>query len=103
MSTRLNGRGRVGESRDLRDRQWWALDKIRCAVAVVGLAVMVTAASPRILSGQSYTLDDWMTVSSVGSFLWSPEGRFIYFTSNAAPSGTREIFRIPSGAEIRSC
>src|SRR5690554_2811320 len=41
-----------------------------------------------------YTLDDWMTVSSVGEFVWSPDGRYIYYTSNDAESGTYEIFRI---------
>jgi len=35
-------------------------------------------------------------VSTVGSYQWSPDGRYLYFTSNAASSGTAEIFRIPA-------
>ncbi len=41
-----------------------------------------------------YTLDDWMTLSSVSSFQWSPDGEHVYFTSDAADSGTDEIFRV---------
>lgn len=53
--------------------------------------------------GYEYTLDDWMTVSRVGSFVWAPDGGTIYFTSNAAPSGTYEIFRVSSdgGAPVQ--
>lgn len=58
-----------------------------------GLALALGPAVPDA-SAQRYTLDDWMTVSSVGSFEWSPDGAYIYYTSNAAESGTDEIFRI---------
>src|SRR5690606_41867495 len=51
---------------------------------------------PRSAAAQTvHSLDDWMTVSRVASFVWAPDGRSIYFTSNAAPSGTYEIFRTP--------
>jgi dipeptidyl aminopeptidase/acylaminoacyl peptidase len=68
------------------------------------LLTLVTAAAiatvlPAAPSGQrrapAYTLEAWMTVTSVGSFAWSPDGATIYFTSDAGDSGTDEIFRIP--------
>lgn len=67
-------------------------------------ALTVTAATVAIFSaapaGQqrraAYTLDDWMTVTSVGSFTWSPDGAALYYTSDAGDSGTDEIFRIPA-------
>ena len=43
---------------------------------------------------QEYSLDDWMTISSVDSFVWSQDSRYFYYISNAAPSGTADIFRI---------
>ena len=64
------------------------------ATVVIGSALAAVAATS--LAGQNYTLDDWMTVSSVGSYQWSPDGGYLYFTSNAASSGTAEIFRIPA-------
>lgn len=41
-----------------------------------------------------YSLDEWMTMSSVGSFIWSPNGSHIFYTSDAADTGTDEIFRL---------
>lgn len=43
---------------------------------------------------QQYTVDDWMTVSSVGDYVWSPDGTVMYYTSNAAPSGTASVYRV---------
>jgi dipeptidyl aminopeptidase/acylaminoacyl peptidase len=59
---------------------------------LAALSVLTATAAP--LAAQSYTVDDWMTVSAVDAFLWSPDGRWIYYTSNAAPSGTDAVFRI---------
>lgn len=66
------------------------------------LALLALLAVPTAGVGQqpTYDLDDWMTVSRVGSFVWAPDSRAIYYTSNAANSGTDEIFRIsPNGGE----
>lgn len=60
------------------------------------LLVALALVLPRPAAAQPYTLDDWMTVSSVGSFELSPDGRWIYFTSNAAPTGVAEIHRMPA-------
>ena len=38
------------------------------------------------------SLDDWMSVTRVGSFEISPDGQFFYYTSNAGDSGTRRSF-----------
>jgi dipeptidyl aminopeptidase/acylaminoacyl peptidase len=48
------------------------------------------------VAAQAYTVDDWLTVSEVSSFAWSPDGRWLYYTSDAAPTGTDAIFRVPS-------
>ena len=42
----------------------------------------------------SYSLDDWLSVSSVSAFVWSADGTALYYTSDAGDSGTREIFRV---------
>ncbi|WP_420635140.1 prolyl oligopeptidase family serine peptidase [Candidatus Palauibacter sp.] len=62
-------------------------------------AVAVLSAGPAL--GQS--LDDWLSVSRVGEFVWSPDGDDLYYTSNADESGTRAIFRVASrgGAPTR--
>ena len=58
---------------------------------------IVTAAGWASAQSQDpkYSLDDWMSVTRVGSFEISPDGQFFYYTSNAGDSGTREIFRVP--------
>lgn len=58
---------------------------------------LVGVASATAVDAQTYTVDDWMTVSEVGSFLWSPDGRALYYTSNAAPTGADAVFRIDAG------
>src|SRR2546423_1325824 len=61
----------------------------------VGLAVVLLAACPQALPQQKkYTLDDYMQISSVGSFVWAPDGGTLYYTNSAGDSGTDEIFRI---------
>jgi dipeptidyl aminopeptidase/acylaminoacyl peptidase len=55
---------------------------------------MTYAAAPASAGAQTYTLDDWMTVTAVGSFVWAPDSRHLYFTSDAAPNGTDAIFRV---------
>jgi dipeptidyl aminopeptidase/acylaminoacyl peptidase len=44
---------------------------------------------------QAYSLDDWMTISSVEQFEWSPDGTYFIYTSSDTPSGADNIFRIP--------
>ena len=63
-----------------------------CTVTVLVLASV--GAAP--VAAQAYTVDDWLTVSEVSSFAWSPDGRWLYYTSDAAPTGTDAIFRVPS-------
>lgn len=60
--------------------------------------VALLLALPGFTAAQSYTIDDWMTVSDVDEYVWAPDGSAIYYTSNAAPSGTYAVFRIdPDG------
>ena len=68
----------------------------RSTLAHGALLAALALAVPSAAAAQRYSLDDWMTVSSVGSFELSPDGRWIYFTSNAAPTGVAEIFRLPA-------
>jgi len=64
--------------------------------AVPAFAALVGLPSP--VSGQGYTVEDWLTVSTVGEYVWAPDGTAIYFTSNAAPTGTAAVFRVdPDG------
>lgn len=67
-------------------------------VLVLGLALTLTWGVLGASAQETkYSLDDWMTVSRVGSFVWAPDGETIYYTSNAGSSGTYEVFRIPAG------
>ena len=66
-----------------------------CTVTVLVLASV--GAAP--VAAQAYTVDDWLTVSEVSSFAWSPDGRWLYYTSDAAPTGTDAIFRVPSAGD----
>lgn len=56
--------------------------------AVLAMSVGAGAQS----QSATYSLDDWMTVTSVSAYVLSPDGRFIYYTSDAGSSGTTEIF-----------
>jgi len=71
--------------------------KLSLSSTIVTLILMTGSSTlPRTSLAQNYTLDDWMTISSVDDFEWSPDGRYIYYTSNAAPSGTYDVFRVPA-------
>ena len=67
-------------------------------IAIVALALVTSTTAVR---GQqaprrapaNYSLDDWMTMTSVGSFVWAPDGQTIYYTSDAGDSGTDEYSR----------
>ena len=63
-------------------------------LAVVSVPAAVSALVPRPVSAQS--LDDWLSVSRVGEFVWSNDGDAFYYTSNAHDSGTSGIFRVAS-------
>ena len=63
-------------------------------VALAAVAAVVSAADAGSAQAR-YTVDDFMTVNSVGEYAWSPDGRSLYYVSNAGDTGTREIFRVP--------
>ena len=65
-------------------------------VIAAAIAAALSAAPAGQQRRSAYTLEDWMTMTSVGSFAWSPDGSTIYFTSDAGDSGTDEIFRVPA-------
>ena len=68
-----------------------------CVISMIWLVLIFHFFTPdSILSQPTYSLDDWMSVSAVTSFAWSPDGTYIYYTSNASSSGTTEIFRVRS-------
>lgn len=66
------------------------------AVRFLLASTLLVVAAPAAVA-QTYTVDDWLTISAVDSYLWSPDGRFLYYTSNAAPSGTDAVFRVAAG------
>jgi len=61
---------------------------------LAALTALVAAGGAGGVSAQS--LDDWLTVSGVGEFVWSPDGEALYYTSNADASGTSVVFRVGS-------
>src|SRR5690606_28682961 len=64
-------------------------------LAVALLGGLAPWASPLEAQAPRYSLDDWMTVSRVQSFVWAPDGSAIYYTSNEGESGTYDVFRKP--------
>lgn len=72
------------------------LDRLQKPKLWTPLLVLIALAAAAPLSAQEYTLDDWMTVSSVGSFHFSPDGSSIYFTRPSQQSGVAEIYRMPA-------
>ena len=69
---------------------------IRLVSLLLTLIVTSTSAVGSQLNHDSYSLDDWMSVGSVQSFSWSPNGIYFYFTRQSDTSGTTEIFRVES-------
>ena len=67
------------------------------AVLLLAFWIGGTAAAGIQSVSNDYSLDDWMSVGSVRSFLWSPDGAYLYFTRQPGNSGTTEIFRVESG------
>lgn len=63
------------------------------ARSLVFLATLVALAAD-VASAQRYDIEDWLTVSAVSSYVWSPDGERFYYTSNAAPTGTDAIYRV---------
>lgn len=66
----------------------------RTRLALAAAAVAAVCGPRPLVAQPAYTLDDWMTVSRVASFVWSADGSALYYTSDAGPSGTLEIFRV---------
>jgi dipeptidyl aminopeptidase/acylaminoacyl peptidase len=64
---------------------------VRPALLAATAASLVMA---QAVVAQTYSIDDWLTVSAVGDYVWAPDGSALYFTSNAAPTGTAAIFRV---------
>ncbi len=76
------------------DRSGGAVGPWRKGAFALLMSGVIALSVPLPAVAQQYSLDDWMTVSEVGEFQWAPDGRDLYFTSNAAPSGTMEVFKI---------
>lgn len=72
----------------------------RNIIRLVSLLLTLIATSTSTVGSQlnydSYSLDEWMSVGSVQSFSWSPNGIYFYFTRQSDTSGTTEIFRVES-------
>jgi dipeptidyl aminopeptidase/acylaminoacyl peptidase len=64
------------------------------AATLAAAAAVIAAGGLHAQRAPLYTVDDWLTVSSVRSFTWAPDGDRLYYTSDAASSGTVEIFRV---------
>lgn len=84
----------------------WPATSVSAAPTLLSLPALLAGALALLLglpgaaTAQSYTVDDWMTVSDVDEYVWAPDGSAIYYTSNAAPSGTYAVFRVdPDGGE----
>jgi dipeptidyl aminopeptidase/acylaminoacyl peptidase len=71
-----------------------------CGFRLLAVLSALLLAGPAQLLAQEYTLDDWLTVSTVGEYVWAPDGSSIYYTSNAAPTGTAAIFRIDASGGV---
>ena len=72
----------------------------RASRRLLALVATALAAVAPPAPAHAQSLDDWLTVSRVGEFVWSADGDAFYYTSNAHPSGTQAIFRVAaSGGE----
>ncbi len=77
-----------------RPRDFRASGSLAALGPTVGGVALLLVSAPAAAQAPRYSLDDWMSVSRVESFVWAPDGGTLYFTSNAAESGTYEIFRV---------
>ena len=69
---------------------------LRSATFLWGFWIACPLSAGAQVRSQQYSLDDWMSVSRVQSFVWSPDSRYLYFTRHPGDSGTAEIFRVSS-------
>lgn len=60
-------------------------------LVLVGLLATTAPAAAQV----RYSVADLMTVTSVREYVWSPDGRYLYYVSDAGDTGTWEIFRVP--------
>ena len=80
---------------DARDPRALSPAPVRAALAAAVRAVLSAAvATAFATTGAAQSLDDWMTVSAVGEFVWSADGGAFFYTTNADPSGTSVVFRV---------
>lgn len=70
--------------------------RARGLAAPAAALALLCSGGAQAQSFRRYTLDEMMTVSRVSAFAWAPDGS-IFFTSNAGPSGTDEIFHVGAG------
>lgn len=67
---------------------------LRLDVTSLATFLAIAAMPTHAFAQSQYSLDDWLTVQRVRSFVISPDGGDFYYTSGPAPSGTTEIFRV---------
>ncbi len=71
--------------------------KLSPAVPRWWTVVVLSAAAATSADAQArYSIDDLLTVTTVRDFLWAPDGRHLYYVSDAGDTGTWEIFRVPT-------
>lgn len=63
--------------------------------SALALASLLIAVSLEAQTQTRYSLDDWLSITSVSSFAFSPDGATLYYAADDTESGTTEIFRVP--------
>lgn len=63
--------------------------------AWLAAAALAAAAGPAAAQAR-YTVEELMTVTSVREFAWAPDGRSLFYISDAGDTGTWEVFQVPA-------